>query len=488
MNKSATVVAEALAGIASRLNSEKNALNYARDILSDAIALAECDAGAILVRNKDVLEIRAAIVKSQNLEFFQPRFEPLVYSVIHIDSEHPYFAADAVKSGQIVNKYRSSFDDSPEWKCFFDEAFFYKTQSILNLPIIIKGEVRGLLSLGNAMDSSGKTCEFDESNIKVMTALTSILAAWVLLRNRDEEVQNLLDSFVQLISTGIDARTPYNLGHSRHMVRYAEDFLYWRDKWHRPFFETEHLRDEFLMAVWLHDTGKLITPIEVMDKHTRLGDKFDRLMSKLDRVDLLNRLACAEKRMQRQTKDSWAEKIDALRNLAKDLNPGRPITEHDKMLLDSLKNLSFTDIDGRHKLLIEPDELECLTIERGTLTDSERKVMQDHVTLTKKLLSSINFTDNYSHVVEWASMHHEMLDGSGYPDGLKGAEIPAPVRLLSIIDIYDALTAFDRPYKRPLSRSKAMDIMQSMAKNGQLDQNLLNEFFLSGAGSEIDEK
>ena len=139
--------------------------------------------------------------------------------------------------------------------------------------------------------------------------------------------------------------------------------------------------------------------------------------------------------------------------------------------------------DGSLHPLLTPEELEAVTVARGTLTAAEREIIESHVVYTAKLLSKVEFRGDYKPVPKWAAGHHEMLNGSGYPDHISGDEIPWETRLLTIIDIYDALTAEDRPYKPPMEPEKAFAILREMAQEGKLDTDILRSFYESGAWS-----
>ena len=137
---------------------------------------------------------------------------------------------------------------------------------------------------------------------------------------------------------------------------------------------------------------------------------------------------------------------------------------------------TYTDENGEVKPRITEEELTRLSVRKGTLTEEERRVMQDHVVMTSKMLAQMKFTRDYEHVPEWAGAHHEFLNGKGYPKKISGEEIPAEVRILTILDIFDALTARDRPYKAPMPTEKALAILDSMVRDGQLDGELFNLF------------
>ena len=132
--------------------------------------------------------------------------------------------------------------------------------------------------------------------------------------------------------------------------------------------------------------------------------------------------------------------------------------------------------DGNTVTLLNNEELEAITVVRGTLTPAERHTVESHVSLTAKLLSKMEFSGDYKSVPVWAGGHHELLDGSGYPDHLKAESIPWETRLITIIDVYDALTAEDRPYKPPMAPEKAFAVLEDMAEHGKIDKDLLISF------------
>ncbi|MDE6635961.1 MAG: HD domain-containing protein, partial [Lachnospiraceae bacterium] len=153
--------------------------------------------------------------------------------------------------------------------------------------------------------------------------------------------------------------------------------------------------------------------------------------------------------------------------------------------IDAIASKSYIKPDGRVIEYMSAEEADCLKIRRGTLSASERRVMESHVDMTEKILSRVHFDKTYEKVPVWAAAHHEMLDGSGYPKHLKGDEIEPEARMLAIIDIYDALTSADRPYKMPMSKEEAFLVLADMADEGKLDKVLL-EYFMD-AVNEYDE-
>ena len=296
-----------------------------------------------------------------------------------------------------------------------------------------------------------------------------------------QQITTLLDSLVTALSTAIDERSPYTANHTRNMVRMGEAFLDWLDATENPRRFDEDKRHAFLMSVWLHDVGKLAVPLSVMDKATRLGEDLERVEARFERMRLLNRIDKLEGRVsqeeyeKRQTREAaW---LDAIRRI----NTAPFLSEDDMKLVQEMARARFTDESGGEQPVLLPLEAEKLMIRKGTLTDGERKIMQGHVTATRRILSQVKFPEAFAMVPDWASEHHELLGGVGYPMKLSGDSIPREVRLLTILDIFEALTAKDRPYKKPIPVEHSPDILRAMAREGNIDGEILDLFAQSRA-------
>ncbi len=300
-----------------------------------------------------------------------------------------------------------------------------------------------------------------------------------------QQITALLDSLVKALSTAIDERSHYTANHTRNMVEMGRHFLDWLDGQDTFLkFEGEQKR-AFLMSVWLHDVGKLIIPLKVMDKATRLGDRLDQIEKRLDRVHLLDKIALLESRIDEAAYQSREALRDEQLTAIRRIDRAGFLSDEDLSFLEDLGDLTFEDEDGTKRALLTEEEMRCLKIRKGTLTDEERSLMQGHVTMTRKILENVQFPDAYTKVPDWAGMHHELINGTGYPDQKKNEEIPAPVRLLTILDIFEALTAKDRPYKKPFPPDKAFQILRSMAAEGSLDPEILSLFQQSRAWENI---
>ena len=372
------------------------------------------------------------------------------------------------------------------------------------------GRVIGVLQLINSMDESGKTIPFDPEYEEIISAMASLAAVSLNNSRLARAVLDILHSFVTVMVDAIDARSSYNANHTKSMVKYAAAFLDWMnqkaagdvtgdaaaapgpadgqaegDDGFRSFISEEQ-RDPFLMSVWLHDIGKLVIPLEIMDKATRLGPARERILHRIETALLLEEI----RGLKHPSEAADAENQRALYRHAADVVRQADTVGflNDGLLaeLEQLKDLTLPAAEeasgaGGRVPLFTPEEWKAVTVRRGTLTAEERREIERHVEYTGSLLSKMVFEGDYEPVPRWASMHHELLDGSGYPDHVSGDQIPPEVRLLTILDVYDALTAEDRPYKPPMPAEKAFAILQDMADHGKLDGALLAEFRESGA-------
>ena len=296
-----------------------------------------------------------------------------------------------------------------------------------------------------------------------------------------QQITTLLDSLVTALSTAIDERSPYTANHTRNMVKMGEAFLDWLEDTDDPRRFDADRRHAFLMSVWLHDVGKLAVPLSVMDKATRLGGDLERVEARFERMRLLDRIDLLEGRISQDEYEKrhgrHAAWLDAIRRI----NTAPFLQEDDLKLVQEIAQARYTDESGDEQPVLLPSDAEKLLICKGTLTDGERKIMQGHVSATRRILSQVKFPETFAMVPDWASEHHELLGGAGYPLKMSGDLIPWEVRLLTILDIFEALTAKDRPYKKPIPVERSLDILRDMAREGSIDGEILDLFARSRA-------
>ena len=235
------------------------------------------------------------------------------------------------------------------------------------------------------------------------------------------------------------------------------------------------------MSIWLHDIGKLVVPLEVLDKPDRLGNFKAGIKSRVDIACLMEKVDFLENPGKAGECNAKIETIKNAYALIEKANIAGYLSDETINELKSFANIKCKDADGNEIPLLDDKEVEAITVRKGTLTDSERKVVQSHVVYTKRMLDKMHFKGIYKEVPFWSGSHHEFLNGMGYPNKLTADELPDESRLLTIIDVYDALTAEDRPYKPPMPPEKAFEILKSMRDDGQIDGELLNKFIESEA-------
>lgn len=300
-----------------------------------------------------------------------------------------------------------------------------------------------------------------------------------------EDIRGLFQSFVEVMSSAVDERTPYNLTHTRNMAEYGSRFVDYinrccRNAGKEEVFDEAH-KEEILTSVWLHDIGKLVTPLEIMNKDTKLRpDQASELGHRMETVELLTEIRALKGEITEEEKMHSLEEIEKLRRLVRLADRAGVVQDEVLDELEEVKELTYIGRDKKKHKWFSEEEYEALTIRRGTLTLRERKIMEDHVKATDRLLSKIRFTPDLAHVREWAAAHHELLNGTGYPNKLSGDRIPYEVRLITILDIFDALIADDRPYKPGIPVEHALAVLTEMAEEeGKLDPRLTRLFIES---------
>ena len=468
--------AETLLDIGIALSREKDVNKLLETILDAAMDITRCDGGTLYVLKDGALHFKILITKSFGLRRATGgeavELPPVPLSPVNVSSR----AALDKTPVNVADVYASEdFDFSGTKK--YDAMTGYKTISMLTVPMEDdNGDVIGVTQLLNAQDPDGKVIPFDPEYERVLLSLSSQAAICLTNLNYAAEVAELLNSFVRVMSAAIDARSPYNANHTRNMARYAEKFMDWLNEEGQVAFNGERRR-QLLMSVWLHDIGKLVVPLEVMDKENRLGFRINDVLNRFRTFALQNEIEYLSLSIDDCERVRRAGELEAARELVEKSDRSGFLPDETLFALRALGEK--TGPDGTPFLTEE--ELTCLLVRKGTLTDEERRVMESHVLMTRRMLSEVSFPKHYKSVPGWASCHHEYLNGKGYPDNLSGTAIPVEARILTVLDIYDALTARDRPYKPAMPVEKALAILKDMAAGGQLDPEIVDRFIRSEA-------
>lgn len=380
----------------------------------------------------------------------------------------------------------------------YDEATGYRSKSMLVIPMRNhERDIIGVLQLLNAKDpDGGDIVEFDDDAAGLVVSLASQAAAGLTKTRLITSLTELFHGFIKSIARAIDEKSRYTGGHISRVasltMRLAEEI----DRAKSGPFKDVHLNgdemEELFIASWLHDVGKIAVPDWVVDKRFKLETIFDRMELVEERfqvAELHARLACEQDKagLLAQGREGEIPDLEAalqlllaerrvdLELIAK-ANVGAEFLNPDiEVRLRAVAAKTF-DRDGHPAPLLTEDELENLLIKRGTLNDAERKIIKNHAALTHKILKELPFPKKMAKAPDYAAAHHERLDGSGYPFGLTADQLAVQARAMAVADIFEALTAKDRPYKKPMKLKQAVDILGSMSKAGHIDPDIYELF------------
>ncbi|MEG1683678.1 MAG: GAF domain-containing protein, partial [Oscillospiraceae bacterium] len=296
----------------------------------------------------------------------------------------------------IADVYHSDrFDFSGPKK--YDALTGYQTTSMLVVPMEDDvGGCIGVLQLINALDETGAIIPFDPDLEPVIRSLASQTAICQVNMAYANEIQELMDSIVRVMSATIDAMTPYNANHTRNMVKYGGRFLDWLEETGNPWQFDPQTRRQFIMSVWLHDSGKITVPLQVMDKDSRLGDALPALLDRLRIIGLLDEVAAARGKLSPGEQDSRKQELEAARALILRANTAGFLNDETLAQVQALADRTYTDETGARQPWLTAAEHTALTVRKGTLTDGERHIMENHAVMTDTMLAQIQFPKNYN--------------------------------------------------------------------------------------------
>jgi len=475
------------------LSTEKNHSALLEQILSRAMLLASADAGTIYSvstdkTNEKSLAFDTVFNNSLSCHLGGTSDNAIDYPNIKLFNygkvNNSALVAIAGATNKIINVddvYQCNDYDLTAAKAM-DKVTGYRTKSVLTLPMQDhQQDLNGVIQLINATNAQGEITCFTEDTVRTVTALTSLAA--VILTNKQliDEMEDLFAAFSRLIATAIDRKSPYTGNHCR---RVPEITMLLARACHEidrgPLTDFSLQAEDFhelSVAAWLHDCGKVATPEYIMDKSKKLETIFDR-------IELINaRFEIAARDVTYATKISDANKLSILKQLGDDrkfinqANTGGEYFDDDKIsrVYQIAKQYKIV-IDGVTQSVINDDEVLNLITKRGTLTAKERQIINDHMKVTVEMLESMPFPKHLKNVPEFACGHHEKMDGTGYPKGLKREQMSTQARIMAIADVFEALTSNDRPYKEPKTLSETLKIMGFMKLDNHLDPDLFDVF------------
>jgi len=495
---------EQLLEIATALSVERNSAHLLERILRGAQRLTRADGGTLYMVEEDT-RVRFAILRTDSkgvamggTSGTEVGFAPI--PLYHEDGtpNTALVVTRAVHDDAIIDipdtYAETGFDFSGTHE--FDRRNGYRTRSLLTVPMKNhEGDIIGVLQLVNARDANGNDIPFSETAKQLGAALASQAAVALTNKRLIDDLGRLFESLIHLIADAIDEKSPYTGGHCRR-VPIATMLL--AEAVHRteegPFAEfrlSEEDRYELEIAAWLHDCGKITTPEHVVDKATKLETIFDRIHLVDARFEVLRRdaeIAMLRRQLAGEpaaaTEREYTEtltRLDAAQQFLRRCNLGGEfMTGEDQAEVQRLAQLSWYDRDGTERPLLDEDETRNLTVAKGTLTPEEREIINHHIVATGKMLEALPFPKHLRRVPEYACGHHEKMDGSGYPNGLTREQMSVQARVMAIADVFEALTASDRPYKPGKPLSETLRIMGFMARDGHIDPELFAIFVQQG--------
>lgn len=500
---------EQLNDIGASLSKERDITRLLEHILLAAKAITNADGGTLYRMVDDGQALRFEILRTDSLNIAMggTSGSPISFPDLQLreeggapnDSLVAAYAAIHNQTVNIADAYTApNFDFSGTRK--FDRRTGYRSQSFLTVPMKNhEGEVIGVLQLINAQAPDTKeVVPFSSSDQSLAESLASQAAIALTNRLLITQLEELFESFIGLINTAIDEKSPYTGGHCQRVpaltMLLADAVAETREGPLASFTMDERDRYELKIAGMLHDCGKITTPVHVVDKATKLQTIFDRVQLIDTRFEVLKRDAELDALRQqlalRPCVDPQAEAavmagcqagigaLEADREFLRTTNIGGEAMSDAALqrVRDIGSSRHWRNENGIETEFLTADEVENLTIRAGTLTLAERDIVNHHIVATLKLLEQLPWPKHLKNVPEFAGGHHERMDGKGYPRGLTREQMSVQARVMGIADIFEALTACDRPYKPGMKLSQAVGIMNRFKANGHIDPDLFDIF------------
>lgn len=487
--------------VSTALSTEKDTTKLLEYVLLAAKRLSQADGGTIYsVNAKQELVFDTLFNDTLNLHMGGSSGNTIPFSSIpiYINGQPNVNAvvAHSAAKGKVINipdVYNVSEYDMTSAKAM-DKHNGYKTLSILTVPMNNhEGDLIGVLQLINAQEDD-EVIPFSRRVERTVIALASLGSVALTNRQLIDDMGELFEAFTQLIAKAIDEKSPYTGGHCR---RVPELTMMIAEAVHRhsegpmaSFTMTEADRVELNLAGWIHDCGKVATPEYVMDKSTKLETVFDRIaiiehrfeVAKRDvQIAYLQKIAAslseASKARLNDEMTTQIAELDEAFSFVKQTNIGGEYMSNEaQQKLEAIADLAHVTINGQIQPLLSDNEIYNLRTARGTLNPEEREIINRHMDITCEMLDALPFPKHLARVPEFAGGHHEKMDGTGYPKGLTREQMSIPARMMAIADIFEALTAADRPYKEAKKLSECLFIMGKMKEDQHIDPDLFDIF------------
>jgi len=500
---------EQLNAIGAALSKERDINRLLESILIAAKTITHADGGTLYRMTEDGTALRFEILRTDSLHIAMGGTTGNAINFPNLpltndkgksnDSMVAAYAAIHDKTVNIADAYtEAGFDFSGTRG--FDQRTGYRSQSFLTVPMKNhEGEIIGVLQLINALDPhTRQVTPFSSADQSLAESLASQAAIALTNRLLITQLEELFEAFINLINLAIDEKSPYTGGHCQRVpaltMMLAEATDATQEGPLASFHMDERDRYELKIAGLLHDCGKVTTPVHVVDKATKLQTLYDRIHLIDTRFEVLKRdaeiSALRRQLALRASVDAAADaqiredcqkeicRLDEDREFLRKANVGGEKMKDEDLerVRDIGSRRKWRNVDAVETEFLSADEADNLTIRAGTLTMKERDIINHHIVATIKMLEQLPWPRHLTKVPEYAGGHHERMDGKGYPKGLTREQMSLQARMMGIADIFEALTARDRPYKPGMKLSQAMGIMANFKKGGHIDPDLFDVF------------
>ncbi|MCL1998637.1 MAG: HD domain-containing protein [Turicibacter sp.] len=447
------------------------------------IDITYSDAGTLYIVKDNELVFH--IFKNKTLNLFKSAeneeidLPPIQLNENSINNVSAYCAVknEAVIVEDVYSDERFLFAGTKE----YDKRTGYNTRSMLVIPLSgTDGEVLGVIQLLNATNpTNNEPITYSEVYTPFIAGLSTIAANTLTNLMHRKEMHGVFLSFAAAMTQAVDERSHTTKFHTQNVSKYCRAFAkYLSDRFgagHKLYFDDDHI-ERIGIAALLHDIGKLAIPTDILDKHNKLSDvqmgnisnRFEIKKCRLQIERLTNLISTAE-----YTKMTSA--IEYAFETIKRISESDIITDEEFAKIQEVAAIEL-EVSGNKTPLITEAELEAINIRRGNLTPKEWAIMRNHINITSRILDQVTFLKNYVVIPKWAKNHHEFLNGTGYPQGLKGDEIDIETCIITIIDIFEALTSLDRPYRKGTSTDNAIEILRGFAREGKINGEILELF------------
>ena len=523
------------AEIGKALSVSDNISELLEMIVDEARDMSGADAGTLYILDKDK-KLRFEILQNDTMgikmrgmddhkEIVLPDAPFTLPNVPVYDKDgnpnHSHVSSHVALTGETVNI--SDVYEADESKGFdftgprkYDASTGYRSKSMLVIPLKNhENKIIGVLQLLNAQNETHEVVQFSPEYENLIASLASQAAVALtnvqLIKDLKQALQTIKDlfyAFIRSIATAIDEKSPYTGGHVNRMVSLTMMIAEKINETDAVPFEgrqfSEDELEELRMAAWMHDVGKITTPEYVLNKETKLQTVYDRIHAVETRFQLiaksveneylqrkiriLQEASLAEGRvvfqleMERLDRE-LADRLEILRREIEFIrycnNTGDFMSDEQVEHMKKIAGKTYTE-DGVEYPYLSDDEVMNLCIRKGTLNAEERESIENHARMTYKILCALPFPKSLENVPGYAAAHHEKLDGSGYPLKLSGKDLSLQARIMAVADIFEALTARDRPYKKPMKLSEAIRILGFMKKDNHIDPDVFDLFISSG--------